>query len=70
MIMEMMTTYSETNRVLGSIISDVSERLSAGQLVLTKTRVLEGLEKGGKEGLQLLQDKKLSAEKAVVHVTF
>ena len=66
---ELLHTYDEKNRVQSKLMRDISSRLNAGQLVPSRVRKLEGLEAGGKEGLQLLVDHKLSAEKAVVHVS-
>ena len=68
-ILDLHHVYDEGDRALGRIMGEISSRLNAGQLVPSRARKLEGLEAGGKEGLQLLVDHKLSAEKAVVHVS-
>ena len=50
-------------------LRELGVRLADGRLIPNRVKLFEGLDAGAKEGLQEVEDGKLSGVKAVVHVT-
>ena len=66
-ISELFTANDPSNRIRADWMESLGEYVAEGKLVLNSVREFDGLETAT-EALQMLQDQKFSAEKAVVKV--